>query len=705
LTLHQISGATPLSALDAVSFDSETTGLDPAKARIIELGAIAIRKGQPVQDETFATLVRPSAAISAASSAVHGITDAMVEGAPSFSRAFPQFQAFAAGRLLVGHSIGFDLALLAAEAERAGLGFAKPRSLCVRMLAMVALGEMPDHSLEMIAARLGVKIGERHRALGDAVTAAAVFAGLVPVLEKRGIKTLAEAERALAGLKSELERHSQAGWQEPVQRPEDRAMPRGDPFAYRHRLRDIMSAPPVCVTEAAILKDVIDLMTTRKISSAFVSTDGKPGGAMERYGILTERDVMRALAARGSAALNEPVGPLAARPLKSIREDAFVYRAIGRMARLKFRHLAVRSDTGLLRGIVSARDLLKLRASAQFQLDDRIEDATSASELAQAWGAVPAMVESLVNEDIPARTVAAVISEEIRAITRAAARLAESELLGEGFGPPPCPYCVLVLGSGGRGESLLKPDQDNAILFGPAAGEVEADRWFETFGARMNAILNQAGIPFCDGGVMAKNAQWRGTPEIWRTRVSNWITRASPEDILNADIFYDFLPVHGDISLGLELFEISYRAAEGKVGFAKALAAGLENVTAPLTLFGAVRLTDGRIDLKLHGLFPIVAFARAAAVRHGIATRSTADRLQMLAARKLVPESEIATLDRAHEFIISLLLAQQRRDIMAGLKPSSKVDPATLTPRQKARLKQTLKELDAVATLAREVMF
>lgn len=146
-----ISGATPLASLDAVSFDTETTGLDASRDRIVQIGAVAIRRGTVASAETFERLVDPGVPIPPASTAIHHITSAMVRGEPRFAEVWPAFETFARERVLVGHSIGFDLAVLAAEAGRAGIQWRKPRSLCVRLLAATVNSRLPDYSLEAIA--------------------------------------------------------------------------------------------------------------------------------------------------------------------------------------------------------------------------------------------------------------------------------------------------------------------------------------------------------------------------------------------------------------------------------------------------------------------------------------------------------------------------------------------------------------------------
>ena len=100
---------------------------------------------------------------------------------------------------------------------------------------------------------------------------------------------------------------------------------------------------------------------------------------------------------------------------------------------------------------------------------DYAPPARDVADLAAAWGHLPAVAEGLLAEAVDARNNAGVISRELGAVIRRAAQFAEKKLAEDGFGPPPVAYAVLILGSGGRGESLLALDQDNAFVF--AQGE------------------------------------------------------------------------------------------------------------------------------------------------------------------------------------------------------------------------------------------
>ncbi len=101
------------------------------------------------------------------------------------------------------------------------------------------------------------------------------------------------------------------------------------------------------------------------------------------------------------------------------------------------------------------------------------------------------------------KAIAAVISRELCALTRQACKLVEDNMAT----PPPCSYAMLVLGSGGRGESLLAMDQDNAIVY--AAGEPDGpeDQWFAELGRQVAAMLDAAGVPYCKGNIMASNSR------------------------------------------------------------------------------------------------------------------------------------------------------------------------------------------------------
>lgn len=704
------SHATPLIALEAVVIDTETTGLDPANARLLEIGAVKLSAGRIDERAVFRSLVQPGEPIPPAATAVHGIDAARVQDAPGFMQAWEQFREFAGASVIIGHAIGFDLAILKRECELAGLAFSRPRTLDTRLLAQIAEPDLADYTLESLSAWLDVAASNRHTALGDAMTAARIFRALVPKLRESGVRTLAEAMAACRGLTDELDKQHHAGWVEALEAPGrlDRdALKSIDTYPYRHRVRDVMHGPAEFIAGDARLSTAISTMILKRISSLYIGTR-KDAGTRHRpaeTGVITERDVLRALADHGANALAMPVLRFMSLPLAVVSAEAFVYLAIGRMSRLKIRHLGVVDETGRIVGALSGRDLLRLRASEAISLGDEIDQARDVHDLGSAWAKLPQVAAALLAEDVSASNVAAVISRRLGALTRQVAFVAELRMRKEGRGEPPCPYALAVLGSAGRGESLLAMDQDNALIFAEGEPGGAADQWFEKLSIHVADILDEIGVPYCKGGVMAKNPQWRGSLATWRKRIAGWIEHSRPADLLAVDIFFDLRGVHGDGALADTLWREAFDAARGQTSFAKALVEAAGKTQPGLGLFGRIKTEQGRINLKKSGLFGIVTAARALAICHHVVERPTPARLMGIKALELGGDKDLDALAEAQALFLHFILIQQIEDIEQGRPASNSVLVNALSSRDRDRLRAALDAVRPVEDLTRDLLF
>ncbi len=205
LGLHELPPDSPpvawdtrLSDLPVLVLDTETTGLETGTARIVSIGAVRLH-GERIYPRTIIDrLVNPGHPISPEASVVHGLTDAMVADAPPLAEALPELRERMAGAVVVGHQIGFDLAILERECARAGLDWARPPSLDTLPLAAALLPDLPDFELETVAERLGVDPRGHHTALGDALVTAEIFRRLIPMLGEAGVSTLDQASSLAA---------------------------------------------------------------------------------------------------------------------------------------------------------------------------------------------------------------------------------------------------------------------------------------------------------------------------------------------------------------------------------------------------------------------------------------------------------------------------------------------------------------------------
>ncbi len=415
-----------------VALDAETTGLDVKRARMIEFAAVHLDGGRLDRANAFQSLIACDVEIPAASRAVHGLDREALRGAPAFEVLYPGITAFLNERVVIGHTIGFDIAMLTKEAERIGQRFVQPLALDIRLLAQLAEPGLPSYSLEALGAWLEIAPQERHRALGDAMAAGLVFLALAPRLRERGIRTVGEAVAASRRITDAMAGAAPPAWELRAPARDGDPLPKLDSYPYRHRVRDVMRADPVILPEATPVAEALAAMTGRGVSSVFLGTsEAHPATTA----ILTERDLLRAIGRHGAEALALPAGRFASRPVVAVPADAFLYRAIGRMSARNIRHLAVTDDEDRIVGVVTPLKLLQLRAGAAVALGDDIDAAPDAPALGQIWSRLPLMARALLAEDVPARLIAAVIAREVGALTRRAAILAEAELVAEGAGP------------------------------------------------------------------------------------------------------------------------------------------------------------------------------------------------------------------------------------------------------------------------------
>lgn len=186
---------TALRALTCVVFDTETTGLEPSKGdEIISIGAVRIVNARMLRGEIFNEFVNPQRAIPSASTKIHGITDAMVADAPIAALTLPRFHTYVGSSALIAHNAAFDMKFLAMRQADAGVRFEQP-VLDTLLLAAHALGRDGNLSLDGLSQRFGVVLApeDRHTALGDAIATGEVYLHLLPILESKGVVTLADA--------------------------------------------------------------------------------------------------------------------------------------------------------------------------------------------------------------------------------------------------------------------------------------------------------------------------------------------------------------------------------------------------------------------------------------------------------------------------------------------------------------------------------
>jgi DNA polymerase III epsilon subunit family exonuclease len=180
-----------------VVVDLETTGLRPGKSGICEIGAVRLR-GFEVEAE-FETLVNPGIPIPASASAVTGLRNEQLRGAPRPAAAVRSFLAFADDAVLVAHNARFDLAFLDRETERlTGSRIGSPVVDTVRLARRLLAGRVAGFGLGQLAWFLGTAERPCHRALPDARATAELLLALIGLAQERGARTVADLSELAA---------------------------------------------------------------------------------------------------------------------------------------------------------------------------------------------------------------------------------------------------------------------------------------------------------------------------------------------------------------------------------------------------------------------------------------------------------------------------------------------------------------------------
>ncbi|MEQ1612198.1 MAG: putative nucleotidyltransferase substrate binding domain-containing protein, partial [Hyphomicrobiaceae bacterium] len=159
---------------------------------------------------------------------------------------------------------------------------------------------------------------------------------------------------------------------------------------------------------------------------------------------------------------------------------------------------------------------------------------------------------------------------------------------------------------------------------------------------------------------------------------------------------------HGDAALAETVWSFAYDVGHAAPDFVKLLTELARQWHAPFGLFGGIKTDHGRADLKIGGLMPIFAGARALSIRHDIRSHSTPERLRGLAEKGIGSLKDIDAVIDAHRIILGVVLDQQLIDTEQGIALSTKVDIERLGKQELQTLKDALRKVDLMASIVGE---
>ncbi len=444
------------------------------------------------------------------------------------------------------------------------------------------------------------------------------------------------------------------------------------------RVDETFLRPAHFVDASTDILSVVKLFQSQRTSTVLVrDASAQPA----RLGIFTATGLQRALL--DGRALNQlTVGELANFSLITVRPSEQVGDALAMLLRHRVHRLVVTEGEDVL-GVLEALDLFSFLSNHSHMITVQIENATDLATLTQAASKITRMMSLMFRSGSRVLLIARLVQElNARLFERAWQLIAPADLVRNS--------CLFVMGSEGRGEQLLKTDQDNALILRDG---YTPPNDLDDICQRFSHALADFGYPLCPGGIMLSNPHWRKPVDEFGQMTREWLLFPDPDSLMNLAIFMDAHAVCGDAQLLAQL-----RA--GIMQLATDNDAMLARFAAAIEAFGnshgwwnrLLGLGDGAniLNLKKEGIFPLVHGVRSMALEKHLSATSTMDRIAALVALGALGAEMGSELSESLQFLMGLRLKAGLAELETGRAVSGGVELAKLSSLDRDLLKDAL---------------
>ncbi len=464
-------------------------------------------------------------------------------------------------------------------------------------------------------------------------------------------------------------------------------------FPFQKRLSEIMTPNVETCSLSTPIRDVAKRMVQLSIGAVLVCDNNK-----KLIGIITERDLVSKVMARETADCQSScAGDVMTSQPYTMAPDTFMYEATTFMMGHKLKYMPI-IDRGEVVGIVSLHDLMRFRSQKSMLLIGSVNSARTVEDLISAREEIVKLAKALMSESRSHIETMEIISYIHHRIIRRCHDIVFEEMKRQSKNVPDIKYCFIIMGSGGRKEMLLGPDQDNGFIYEdfPDAKVAEVEAFFIPFAEKLVSSLARIGYPRCDGDVMVNNPLWRGRLREWQDRVSDWIRVPEAQKVRYCSIFFDFMPITGEASLCQDLRDIVNAHIKAHPIFLYHMMELDFRHKVPLSLIGRFSLDKdkkhkGELSIKQAGSIFIVDCVRMFLLeRQGLAT-TTIQRLDELVKLNIFNQETAEHIKAAFEAFTFLRLRNEINLIDQGKFPSHYLDPYALTKNEQDLLKEAFR--------------
>ena len=455
-------------------------------------------------------------------------------------------------------------------------------------------------------------------------------------------------------------------------------------------IKEFTTTPLTCKMNCSIHK-AAEIMKKHQQNAILIQTE-----TGDDIGIVTNYDISHRFVVENMTP-ETPIYQIMRSPVIFVSDDALVFEATRLTQDKSIRHLYTRGADGRINGIIDNRNLLHFHQYSSSLLIREIHEAESVDALVHVHERLPRMIKTLIDSGAKSENTTKLISKISDLISEKIITFAIEEL-----GPPPADFSFVALGSVGRSEQTLVTDQDNAIIY----EDVEEDKkeetqaYFMSLGEKVCKNLDRVGYSLCKGEIMAMNSKWCQPFSSWKNYFHHWITEATPQALLEINIFFDFRTLHGKRRLTEKLRQyIDHLLQKNRLFFIN-FAQNILLYKTPIGFFG--KIVVGSSDKKpeafniKNAMKLLLNFARIYSLQYNIAETNTLLRMNKLYDIGAIKENSYKETVEVYNYLMQTRLKHQIAMMDRNLPPDNFINPKHLTDIELAMLKRALSHLSQI---------
>lgn len=458
------------------------------------------------------------------------------------------------------------------------------------------------------------------------------------------------------------------------------------------KVHEVMKSPIITSSRDITLSEAFRIMDDRKIGALGVINENNT-----LFGVLTYAGIADAFV-NNKATANSKISEAACDIPRTIEPEAPLWQANEILDQFNSKYLVV-VDNNQPVGLLSQTDINKALLAENSELQQSIVKANDYASLRNIFKQLFQYARQF--QDTTSRASQAVhkLSNAHLAIQNRVIQLSLQET-EQALGSAPRQYSVIIMGSGGRNEMLLNPDQDNGIIISDQQGSLSKEEtgWFETFTNTVNINLDKAGYILCPGDIMARNPMYHKLLSQWKDQITHLVNKPNTKAARWANIIFDFDTLYGEKDLAVSLRQHLLNELKQQPRLLEYMVEDDAEGRPALGWFNQLVTSSsgegkGSIDIKRNGLRIIADAARVYALSERIYEKNTLKRLDALVhCGRLSPEL-VESVRYAYDELLNILLTHQIQQVQQNQSPDKYIYPEQLTEQMRSILRVSMRAI------------